>query len=147
MDGNRLLALSEDSTIKVHRMKVSLDVSAHDEFSYSTFLSLSLSLSLSPPSPSPPSLLLPTQTHCINNWVLANKKELQEEGDEVIHVAWLDYRPMATIHHAKEDWREVMEFQPFSTQLRMLIGNAFIAVTKKGKVDCYYIVCKKIFLS
>jgi hypothetical protein len=26
MDGNRLLALSEDSTIKVHRMKVSLDV-------------------------------------------------------------------------------------------------------------------------
>ena len=103
---------------------------AHDEFSYSTLLSLSL---------------LPTQTHCINNWVLANKKELQEEGDEVIHVAWLDYRPMATIHHAKEDWREVMEFQPFSTQLRMLIGNAFIAVTKKGKVDCYYIFYKKIF--
>jgi hypothetical protein len=67
---------------------------------------------------------------------LANKKEPQEDGDEVIHVAWLDYRPMATIHHAKEDWREVMEVQPFSTQLRMLIGNAFIAVTKKGKVEC-----------
>jgi hypothetical protein len=91
----------------------------------------------------PPSLSPSSQTHCINNWVLANKKEPQEDGDEVIHVAWLDYRPMATIHHAKEDWREVMEVQPFSTQLRMLIGNAFIAVTKKGKV-CY--ICQKIFV-
>ena len=91
-----------------------------------SYSSYSLSLSLSP-----------HQTHCVNNWVLANKKEPVEEGegDEVIHVAWLDYRPMATIHHAKEDWREVLEFQPFTTQLRMLIGNAFITVTKKGKVD------------
>ena len=99
----------------------------------SLILHSSLSLSLS-------------QTHCINNWVLANKKELQEEGDEVIHVAWLDYRPMATIHHAKEDWREVMEFQPFSTQLRMLIGNAFIAVTKKGKVEKLYFAKIKFLL-
>ena len=90
---------------------------------YSAYLSLSLSPH--------------TQTHCINSWVLANKKEPQEEGDKLIHVAWLDYRPMATIHHAKEDWREVMEFQPFSTQLRMLIGNAFIFITKKGKVPFF----------
>ena len=66
----------------------------------------------------------------------ANKKEPLER-DEVIHVAWLDYRPMATIHHAKEEWREVLEFQPFSTQLRMLIGNAFIVITKKGKVEIF----------
>ena len=44
MDGNRLLALSEDSTIKVHRMKVSSVVLM--KLSYSALLSLSLSLSL-----------------------------------------------------------------------------------------------------
>ena len=43
MDGNRLLALSEDSTIKVHRMKVSSIVLM--KLSYSALLSLSLSLS------------------------------------------------------------------------------------------------------
>ena len=63
----------------------------------------------------------------------------------MIHVAWLDYRPMATIHHAKEDWREVMEFQPFSTQLRMLIGNAFISITKKGKVHCNNVFGRFLF--
>lgn len=71
---------------------------------------------------------------CINNWECTNKRKPLEE-DRVIHVAWLDYRPMATIHHAKEDWREVMEFQPFSMQLRMLLGNAFITITSKGKVS------------
>ena len=48
MDGNRLLALSEDSTIKVHRMKVSSVMC----LGYCLIpLSLSLSLSLSPPDP------------------------------------------------------------------------------------------------
>ena len=131
---------------------------------FSLSLSLSLSLTLTPPplppfvrpsSPPPPPLFPPSlppsfptyQTQCINNWVHANKKETPEE-DKVVHVAWLDYRPMATIHHAKEDWREVMEFQPFSSQLRMLLGNAFIAITSKGKVAIhnYREIIKNLFI-
>ena len=132
MDGNRRLALSENSSIRVFRMKVG------SVYMVSLVGLLVLSLSLSPSTP--PSLLtfFPShhtiQTQCINNWVCANKREPLEE-DKVIHVAWLDYRPMATIHHSKEDWREVMEFQPFNPQLRMLLGNAFIAITNKGKVQ------------
>ena len=39
-----------------------------------------------------------------------------------------------TIHHSKEDWTEVMEVQPFSPQLRMLLGTGFISVFSCGKV-------------
>ena len=42
--------------------------------------------------------------------------------------------PQATINQTKEDWNEVMEMQSFSPHLRMLLGEAFIMVTTKGKV-------------
>ena len=43
-------------------------------------------------------------------------------------------RPQATINQTKEDWNEVMEMQSFSPHLRMLLGEAFVMVTTKGKV-------------
>lgn len=39
-----------------------------------------------------------------------------------------------TVHHSKETWTEVMEAQPVSPHLRMLLGSAFISVLSSGKV-------------
>lgn len=42
-----------------------------------------------------------------------------------------------TIHHSKTEWSEVMEVQPFSSHLRMLIGTGFISLTADGCVRVY----------
>lgn len=44
-------------------------------------------------------------------------------------------RPQATINQTKEDWNEAMEMQSFSPHLRMLLGEASVMVTTKGKVS------------
>ncbi|XP_064402948.1 uncharacterized protein LOC135348605 isoform X2 [Halichondria panicea] len=41
---------------------------------------------------------------------------------------------VVTIHHSKTEWSEVMEVQPFSPHLRMLLGTGFISITSHGCV-------------
>lgn len=76
------------------------------------------------------------KSQSINVWVCAHKQECSLEPESrVVHAAWLDHKPMVTINHMKKEWPEVMEFQPFSPHLRLLLGNSFISVHSSGKVE------------
>lgn len=115
LDGSRLLALSEDSIIRIWRIHgqcvnswVCSQKQEPDRHPSSSSSSSSFSSSLSPAMASRPS--------------------------SVVHAAWLHFRPMVTIHHAKQEWSQAMEVQPFSPRLRMLLGSSFVSVSSNGRV-------------